>query len=402
MVKSLAKQRWATILYRKSKFLRRLIIQRKPALGKEFPASAPRLIQQKRSATAMAADTSLLFKTELDRPAKIRVGSSLNAMIEHSPERKQAIITAIYSNSNSSSTMRQRKSKKNIEGVFGIWMKDGQPPFTENPNFSNASFFRAELSKQTKNGFSYPNGLLRAQILLYFNKAKEKSDTTMAADTSFLFKALTRAVGFFGPLMEKSLATQRWATTLYRNPILRRLILRSRNFIGNPFAVFEQEKSDDAMAADTSLLFKAITRKEAINHHCPFTTLAAQREEKEEEQEEYRGVFGMKGSNLLYLNKAKENSDDVMAADTGLLFKAVLGCPTKIRVRYSLDAMIEHSLERKEAIITAPLMPRLDFLYLNKAKEKIDAAMAADISLLFKAVTWSPCQDTGRRFSQLP
>uniref|UniRef100_A0A0V0H806 Putative ovule protein n=2 Tax=Solanum chacoense TaxID=4108 RepID=A0A0V0H806_SOLCH len=38
-------------------------------------------------------------------------------------------------------------------------------------------------------------------------------------------------------------------------------------------------------------------------------------------------------------------------------------------------------------------------VFLNKAKEKSDSAMAADTSLLFKAITRSPCQDTGRIFS---
>jgi hypothetical protein len=39
-----------------------------------------------------------------------------------------------------------------------------------------------------------------------------------------------------------------------------------------------------------------------------------------------------------------------------------------------------------------------DLLYFNKAKEKSNAAMAADTSLLYKSRTGSPCQDTGRIF----
>lgn len=40
--------------------------------------------------------------------------------------------------------------------------------------FSDASFFRAEISTQTHNGFSDPNGLLRAQICNIWTKQKRR------------------------------------------------------------------------------------------------------------------------------------------------------------------------------------------------------------------------------------
>lgn len=62
----------------------------------------------------------LQYKAVPGRPAKIRYGYSLIAMIKHSPERKHAIITALYNIS--SSTKRQLKRKRKSKSKKSIWV----------------------------------------------------------------------------------------------------------------------------------------------------------------------------------------------------------------------------------------------------------------------------------------
>ncbi|KAH0686794.1 hypothetical protein KY284_017347 [Solanum tuberosum] len=57
----------------------------------------------------------------------------------------------------------------------------------------------------------------------------------------------------------------------------------------------------------------------------------------------------------VFLNKAKEKSDAAMAADTSLLFKALTGSPCQDTGRIFLNAVIEHSPERKQSIVIAPV-----------------------------------------------
>ncbi|WMV20592.1 hypothetical protein MTR67_013977 [Solanum verrucosum] len=64
----------------------------------------------------------------------------------------------------------------------------------------------------------------------------------------------------------------------------------------------------------------------------------------------------IKGSDfVVFLNKAKEKSDSAMAADTSLQLKALTRSPCQDTCRSFLIAVIEHSLERKQSIIIAPL-----------------------------------------------
>ena len=64
----------------------------------------------------------------------------------------------------------------------------------------------------------------------------------------------------------------------------------------------------------------------------------------------------MEGSDFaVILNKAKKKSGAAMAADTSLLFKALTGLPCQDTCRGFLIAVIEHSPERKQSIIIAPL-----------------------------------------------
>ncbi|TMW99596.1 hypothetical protein EJD97_002302, partial [Solanum chilense] len=66
--------------------------------------------------------------------------------------------------------------------------------------------------------------------------------------------------------------------------------------------------------------------------------------------------WDIKGSDFaVFLNKAKEKSDAAMAADTSLLFKALTGSPCQDTCRSFLIAVIEHSPERKQSIIIATL-----------------------------------------------
>ncbi|WMV20590.1 hypothetical protein MTR67_013975 [Solanum verrucosum] len=57
----------------------------------------------------------------------------------------------------------------------------------------------------------------------------------------------------------------------------------------------------------------------------------------------------------VFLNKAKEKSDAAMAADTSLLLKDLTGSPCQDTGRVFRNATIEHSPERKQSIIIAPL-----------------------------------------------
>ncbi|KAK4374842.1 hypothetical protein RND71_005519 [Anisodus tanguticus] len=119
-------------------------------------------------------------------------------MIEHKPrkESKQSS-QPIYNISKQKQQHKERRKREQLEyrGVFGMklfvflvyfkgllvflvhqwrnhWQRrNGQPPFTENPNFCDASFFRAEISNQTRNG-------LVIEGLGFMNLKKTKENAT--------------------------------------------------------------------------------------------------------------------------------------------------------------------------------------------------------------------------------